>query len=102
MTKRIAIVGAGALGGYVGGNFARQGLDVTLIDPWPENVETIRARGLELDGLTPEEQFTVKPKIIHVTEVQGLAKTPVDVAFVDALCEVLSGFIERGLVLGSK
>jgi 2-dehydropantoate 2-reductase len=80
MTKRIAIVGAGALGGYVGGNFARQGLDVTLIDPWPENVETIRARGLELDGLTPEEKFTVKPKIIHVTEVQQMA--PVDVAMV--------------------
>jgi 2-dehydropantoate 2-reductase len=82
MTKRIAIVGAGALGGYVGGNFARQGLDVTLIDPWPENVETIRRRGIELDGLTPEEKFTVKPNIIHVTEVQGLARTPVDVAFV--------------------
>ena len=82
MTKRIAIVGAGALGGYVGGNFARQGLDVTLIDPWPENVETIRGRGLELDGLTPEEKFTAKPNIIHVTEVQALARTPVDVAFV--------------------
>ena len=82
MTKRIAIVGAGALGGYVGGNFARQGLDVTLIDPWPDNVETIRARGLELDGLTPEEKFTAKPNIIHVTEVQALARSPVDVAFV--------------------
>jgi 2-dehydropantoate 2-reductase len=82
MTKRIAIVGAGALGGYVGGNFAHQGLDVTLIDPWPENVETIRRRGLELDGLTPEEKFTAKPRIIHLTEVQALAKTPIDVAFV--------------------
>jgi 2-dehydropantoate 2-reductase len=80
MTKRIAIVGAGALGGYVGGNFAHQGLDVTLIDPWPENVETIRSRGLELDGLTPEEKFTARPKIIHVTEVQQMA--PVDVAMV--------------------
>ena len=82
MPKRIAIVGAGALGGYVGGNFAHQGLDVTLIDPWPENVETIRKRGLELDGLTPEERFTARPKIIHLTEVQALAKTPFDVAFV--------------------
>jgi 2-dehydropantoate 2-reductase len=82
MTKRIAIVGAGALGGYVGGNFAHHGLDVTLIDPWPENVETIRKRGLELDGLTPEEKFTARPRIIHLTEVQALANTPFDVAFV--------------------
>jgi len=83
MAKRIAVVGAGALGGYVGGNWAHLGHDVTLIDPWPENVETIRARGLELDGMTPEERFTVKKaKIIHVTEVQSLHKTPIDVALV--------------------
>jgi 2-dehydropantoate 2-reductase len=83
MTKRIAIVGAGALGGYVGGTLAHLGHDVTLIDPWPENVETIRSRGLELDGMTPEERFTVKKvKILHLTEVQALGKTPIDVAMV--------------------
>ncbi len=82
MKRKIAIVGAGALGGYVGGYFARAGLDVTLIDPWPAHVETIRARGLELDGLTPDEQFTARPRILHLTEVQALARTPVDVAFV--------------------
>src|SRR5262245_29302532 len=82
MTKRIAIVGAGALGGYVGGSLAHLGHDVLLIDPWPEHVEIIRKRGLELDGLTPEEKFTARPRIIHVTEVQALAKTPIDVAMV--------------------
>jgi 2-dehydropantoate 2-reductase len=83
MTKRIAIVGAGALGGYVGGTLAHLGHDVTLIDPWPEHVETIRTRGLELDGMTPEERFVVrKAKTLHVTEVQSLAKTLVDVAMV--------------------
>src|SRR6266852_2594049 len=60
MTKRIAIVGAGALGGYVGGTLAHLGHDVTLIDAWPQHIETIRARGLELDGMTPEERFTVR------------------------------------------
>jgi len=83
MQKRIAIVGAGALGGYVGGTLARLGHDVTLIDPWPEHVETIRARGLELDGVTPEERFVVRnAKTLHLTEVQSLAKAPVDVAMV--------------------
>ena len=83
MGKRIAFVGAGALGGYVGGWFAQLGLDVTLIDPWPEHVEAIRARGLELDGLTPEEKLVVRnAKTLHLTEVQSLAKRPVDIAFV--------------------
>ena len=48
MAKRIVIMGAGALGGYVGGNLAHLGHDVTIVDPWPEHVETIRKRGLEL------------------------------------------------------
>src|SRR5436853_2462204 len=83
MNKRIAVMGAGALGGYVGGTLAHLGHDVTLLDAWPEHVETIRARGLELDGVTPAERFTVRnAKTMHITEVQSLARTPIDVAFV--------------------
>lgn len=83
MAKHIAVVGAGALGGYVGGTLAHLGHDVTLIDPWPAHVEAMRARGLELDGMTPEERFTVRPaKVLHLTEVQSLARAPVDVAMV--------------------
>ena len=83
MPKRIAIVGAGALGGYVGGTLAHLGHDVTLMDPWPEHVEIIRSRGLELDGVTAEEKVVVRnARTLHVTEVQSLAKAPVDVAMV--------------------
>ena len=84
MGKRIAVVGAGALGGYVGGYLAHHGQDVTLIDMWPENLEAIRSRGLELDGVTPEEKFTVtKAKTLDLCDVQSLSKQdPIDIAFV--------------------
>jgi len=84
MTKRIAMVGTGALGGYVGGYLAHHGHDVTLIDLWPENIEAIRSRGLELDGVTPEEKFTVSnAKTLHFSEVSSLmGQRPVDIAFI--------------------
>lgn len=82
-SKRIVFVGAGALGGYVGGHLARAGHDITLIDPWPEHVESMRRDGLRLSGLTPAERVTVPVRALHMTEVQGLrGEKPVDIAFV--------------------
>jgi 2-dehydropantoate 2-reductase len=81
--KRIAFVGAGALGGYVGGHLTRAGHDVTLIDPWPEHVERMRAHGIELTGTTAAERHTVRVNAMHLTHVQGLVKQkPIDIAFV--------------------
>ncbi len=84
MGKRIAMVGVGALGGYVGGHLARAGHDVTLIDFWPANIEAIRTRGLMLDGMTDEERFTVEGvTAMHVSDVQSLAcQPPIDIAMV--------------------
>lgn len=80
---KIAIVGGGALGGYVGGHFARDGHDVTLIDMWPANVDHIRDHGLTLTGLTEAESLTAKPKAMHLTELQSVSKSePFDFAFV--------------------
>src|SRR5258706_5488176 len=81
--KRIVFVGAGAIGGSTGAHMTRAGYDVTLIDPWPAHIEAIRANGLEVTGVAPEHAVTVKPKTMHLTEVQNLAKqAPVDIAFV--------------------
>jgi 2-dehydropantoate 2-reductase len=83
MDKRIVVVGAGAIGGYTGGNLAHNGFDVTLIDPWPEHVAAIRRDGLALEGVTPEEFVRARPKTLHLTEVQQLAKErPIDIAFI--------------------
>ena len=55
MNERILIIGAGAVGSYVGGYFARAGLEVILADPWPAHVEHVQAHGLRLEGMTAEE-----------------------------------------------
>ena len=83
MDKRIVVVGAGAIGGYTGGNLAHNGFDVTIVDPWPEHVEAIRRDGLSLEGITPEESIVAHPKMLHLTELQHLAKErPIDIAFI--------------------
>src|SRR5438552_15972039 len=51
MAPRIAIVGTGAVGGYVGAHLAQAGHDVVFIDMWPDNVEAIRATGLHITHL---------------------------------------------------
>src|SRR5580704_14441039 len=83
MDKRVAVIGAGAIGGYTGGHLAHNGFDVTLIDPWPEHIETIRRDGLAIEGVTEEEYVCAKPKTMHLTEVQDLTKhKPIDIAMV--------------------
>ena len=83
MKKRIAIVGAGAVGGYLGGHLARTGNDVTMIDPWPEHIETIRKHGLHLSGMTDEETCTIRLPTMHISEVQSLIRQrPIDIAIV--------------------
>jgi 2-dehydropantoate 2-reductase len=80
---KIAIVGAGAVGGYAGAFMARAGEDVTFIDPWPEHVEKMRRDGLHISHATTDEAFTTKVRALHLTEAQQLSKeAPVDIAFV--------------------
>jgi len=83
MKPRIAFMGGGAVGGYVGAHLHRLGHDVTLIDAWPEHVEAIRARGLELYGMTDDERCTVQVPTMHLTEVQSISKQrPIDICFI--------------------
>jgi 2-dehydropantoate 2-reductase len=83
MGKKIAIVGAGAVGGYAGAHMVSAGEDVTFIDPWPEHVEHMRKHGLRVTHATGVAEFLVPVRALHVTEAQLLAKeTPVDIAFV--------------------
>ena len=49
MQKKIAVLGAGAMGSSVSADLTQAGYDVTVIDQWPAQVEAMRATGLRIE-----------------------------------------------------
>ena len=76
---RIGVFGAGAIGCVVGGLLTKAGHDVTLVDQWPEHVETMKRRGLRLSGTCGDHLIPVKA--MHIHELQGVS-TPFEAIFV--------------------
>ena len=79
MGKKLLFIGAGAIGSYLGAFLSRAGHDVTLIDPWAEQVDTIRRQGISVTG--PHDPFEARPTAVHLHEA---ARLPADfeIAFV--------------------
>jgi 2-dehydropantoate 2-reductase len=72
MAKKILFVGAGAIGSYLGAFLTRAGHDVTMVDPWAEQVETIRQRGISVTG--PHEPFEARPTAVHLNDAARLPR----------------------------
>ena len=66
---RVAVVGAGAIGGTVGAYLVRAGHHVTFVDVVPEHVAAIRERGLRIEG--PIDAFSVRAPAYAPDEVPG-------------------------------
>jgi 2-dehydropantoate 2-reductase len=79
MGKKLLFIGAGAIGSYLGAFLARAGHEVTLVDPWADQVETIRKRGIAVTG--PHEPFEAWPTAVHLNEAARLPRDH-DIAFV--------------------
>ena len=79
MGKKLLFVGAGAIGSYLGAFLSRAGHDVTLVDPWAEQVETVRQRGITVTG--PHDPFEARPKAVHLNEAARLPRD-FEIAFV--------------------
>jgi 2-dehydropantoate 2-reductase len=58
MTMKIAIMGSGAMGGYIGGRLAQAGRDVTFIQKG-QHLQAIRQNGLHVQS--PTGDFLIKP-----------------------------------------
>jgi 2-dehydropantoate 2-reductase len=48
--KKVAVLGAGAMGSLFGGLLAEGGLKVALIDVWQDHIDEIKNRGLKITG----------------------------------------------------
>ena len=65
---RVAIVGAGAIGGYLGARLARAGADVTLVARGP-HLAAMLARGLRV--VSPDGDFETRPRIAATIAAVG-------------------------------
>ena len=57
---------------------AQAGEDVTFIDSWPENVETMRAKGLRISHIRDVPEFTAKVRALHVTDAAAARQGEAD------------------------
>jgi 2-dehydropantoate 2-reductase len=67
---KVGVVGTGANGAAIAADLVRAGVDVTLIEQWPENVAAIRERGI--DVRLRNQQFLVPARIFNLCEVATL------------------------------
>jgi 2-dehydropantoate 2-reductase len=89
---RIAILGAGGVGGFYGGTLARSGHAVVLLARGP-HLDALKARGLEVR--TPEESFTVAVQATDDPKALGVC----DVAIVAVKTYSLAGIAPAALLL---
>ncbi|MDA0655012.1 MAG: NAD(P)-binding domain-containing protein [Proteobacteria bacterium] len=103
--KKIAVIGCGAIGGSVSADLAEAGLDVTVIDQWPEQVETVRTDGLRVT--MPDREVHVKLNAIHLHQLASIVPS-FDIVFLIVksydtrwLVELIKPYLkEDGVVVG--
>ncbi len=67
MSKRIAIIGTGANGSCIAADLIEAGYDITMIDAWPDHINTMRESGLHV--VHPDRDLHVAVNALHICEV---------------------------------
>ena len=81
MEKRIAVLGAGAIGSSIGADLTLAGYDVLLIDQWPAHIEAMKANGLRV--VMPHTEVKTPVRACHLCDVSTLNPL-LDVVFLAA------------------
>jgi 2-dehydropantoate 2-reductase len=81
MTRKIAVLGVGAIGSSIGADLTQAGLDVTLIDQWPAHVRAMKTNGLQVQF--KDSQFQVPVKALNLCAMAS-ANLAFDLVFLAA------------------
>ena len=63
MSQRIAVLGTGANGASIAADLTIAGLDVVLIEQWPEHVQQMRKSGIRIE--MPEKVLETSVEVYH-------------------------------------
>ena len=74
--SNMCVIGAGRMGSLYGALLAKNGLQVTLYDPWRQHIDTIRQNGLRIDGISGDLTIRI-PATAEIEEI-----TPCEIALV--------------------
>ena len=107
MTKKIAVLGTGAIGSSIGADLTQAGLDVTLIDQWPAHVKAMQTNGLQVQF--KDSQFQVPVKALHLCDLSS-ANLTFDLVFLAAksndtrwLAEFIKPYLKPdGVLVGAQ
>ena len=98
---RMIVIGAGPIGGIIGGRLERAGNDLTFVDVDKEHVAAIRDRGLQID--VPDGPFNVGIRIVFPEEIQGKFDTALIAVrsnyTPEALATVMPHLTDNGLLV---
>ena len=78
MAKKIAVLGAGAIGSSIAADLVKAGHDITVIDQWPAQVEALKASGLHIQ--MPDADLKVPVRALHLCDLAS-ANLEFDIVF---------------------
>ncbi len=78
MNRKIAVLGAGAIGSSVAADLTKAGFDLTVIDQWPAHVEAMKAGGLRVKMKDGDLQVAVTA--LHLCDLAS-ANLEFDIVF---------------------
>src|ERR687895_254204 len=67
MQKKVAVLGAGAIGSSVSADLTKAGYDVTVIDQWPAQVEAMKSKGLRIQ--MPDGVVETPIRALHLCDL---------------------------------